>query len=324
MKDLYEPDSVSGYVMDEGGLSGIVAEGRIPYPRVSTLEKYVDLMSDTGFKLVFGVESNKSILLEFLNALIPEHEILDLEYLDKEKHGEQSEDRGCVFDVYCRTDLGVRIIVEVQKRSHDWYVERTLYYSTFPLREQVHSGGPDYSMCPVYVISILQGSLRGVRTGPSVCSRFRLYDDSGVVLLTDKYNLIFIELGKFTKCVEELDGSVLDGFYFCLKNMSNLLDRPVSLQQMIFSRLFEAARVARMTTIEHHKYSKDMITKRDIYCIAQTERRIGREEGREMGREEGIASGIAKVIRAMKEQGLPVELIAGVSGWTEAQVRDLT
>ncbi len=292
MEDSDRHDISSGYVLPETCPSGVLEEGRIRYPRGSTVAKYVDLLSDTGFKLVFGVESNKCILIEFLNALIPEHTILDLEYLDKEKHG-------------------ARIIVEVQKRSHDRYVERTLYYSTYPVREQVLSGSPDYSICPVYVISILQGFLRGVDTGTSVRSRFRLYDDSAGVLLTDKYNLIFIELGKFAKGLDDLDGSVLDGFYYCLKNMSNLLDRPVSLQQIIFSRLFDAARVARMTKSEHHKYNRNMITKRDIYCIAQTERRIGREEG------------IAEVVRAMKEQGLSVELIAGVSGWTEAQIRDV-
>ncbi len=323
MEDSDRHDISSGYVLPETCPSGVLEEGRIRYPRGSTVAKYVDLLSDTGFKLVFGVESNKCILIEFLNALIPEHTILDLEYLDKEKHGDLFDERVCVFDVYCRTDSGARIIVEVQKRSHDRYVERTLYYSTYPVREQVLSGSPDYSICPVYVISILQGFLRGVDTGTSVRSRFRLYDDSAGVLLTDKYNLIFIELGKFAKGLDDLDGSVLDGFYYCLKNMSNLLDRPVSLQQIIFSRLFDAARVARMTKSEHHKYNRNMITKRDIYCIAQTERRIGREEGLEEGLEEGMASGIAKIVRAMKEHGLPVELIAGISGLTETQIHDM-
>lgn len=307
------------YVIQDFPASEKLMDGRILYPSDGAVCRYVDLMSDTGFKLVFGTEANKDILIDFLNEVIPEHCIKDLEYMDKEKHGDSRDERGCVFDVYCRTDSGVRIIVEVQKRSHDWYVERTLYYSTFPVREQMDVGEPEYRMCPVYVISILQGVLGGINCGDGVLSRFRLYEENNHTLLTDKYNLVFIELGKFRKRLNELDGSIFDGFCYSLRNMANLMERPVELQQAVFSRLFEAARIAKMDKIKHFRYKKTMITERDIHCIALTERRIGLEKGME----QGVEDGIAKVVKAMKKHGMPMDVIAAVSGWTEEKIRGI-
>ena len=45
--------------------------------------KYADLLDDV-FKLVFGRESTKDVMIEFLNQVIPDRKIVDLEFIDKE------------------------------------------------------------------------------------------------------------------------------------------------------------------------------------------------------------------------------------------------
>lgn len=66
---------------------------------------------------------------------------------------------------------------------------------------------------------------------------------------------------------------------------------------------------------KHFRYRKTMTTERDIHCIALTERRIGLEKGME--------DGIAMVVGAMKKHGMPIDVIAAVSGWTEEKIRGI-
>ena len=40
--------------------------------------RYIDPMVDWSFKLLFGSEENKDILIEFLKVIFPEHEIEDI------------------------------------------------------------------------------------------------------------------------------------------------------------------------------------------------------------------------------------------------------
>ena len=75
--------------------------------------KYADLMNDEVFKLVFGQESSKEVMIEFHNQVITDRQITDLEYFDKEMHPSEPGNKGSIFDMCCRTNDGSRIIVEV-------------------------------------------------------------------------------------------------------------------------------------------------------------------------------------------------------------------
>ena len=121
--------------------------------------KYADLLDDDVFKLVFGRESSKDVMIEFLNQVIDDRTIVDLDFMDKEMKSEDRKKKDSTYDMFCRTDDGSRIIVEVQRRKQPFYPERTLYYSTFQIQHQVESGAENYDFLPVYVINILNFNL---------------------------------------------------------------------------------------------------------------------------------------------------------------------
>ena len=98
--------------------------------------RYIDPLTDWGFKRLFGSEMNKEILLGFLQDLFPEKDIRDISYLGNENAGATSGDRKAVFDVSCRTEKGEEFIVEMQKAPQEYFRDRALYYSTFPLQRQ--------------------------------------------------------------------------------------------------------------------------------------------------------------------------------------------
>ena len=101
------------------------------------ITRYINLLTDFGFKRIFGEEANKDLLIDFLNAVLNiEGGIKKLEYGNPEKQGRVKKDRKAVYDLYCTTGKGERIIVEMQKVPQTHYGDRSLYYASFPIQEQ--------------------------------------------------------------------------------------------------------------------------------------------------------------------------------------------
>ena len=122
-------------------------------------DKYVNPYTDFGFKLLFGTAMNKELLISFLNALLFKEEVIkDVTYLNAEHLGTQEYDRRAVFDVYCENEKGEKFLVEMQRGEQQFFKDRSVFYSTFPIREQAKRGEWDYELKAVYVVGILNFS----------------------------------------------------------------------------------------------------------------------------------------------------------------------
>ena len=78
-------------------------------------QKYAELLCDFMFKRLFGSESNKDVLIDFLNMILQDHEIVDVDFIPTEHLGLTKEDRKAVFDISCTCQNGETLIIEVQK-----------------------------------------------------------------------------------------------------------------------------------------------------------------------------------------------------------------
>ena len=265
--------------------------------------RYADLLDDEVFKLVFGRESTKDVMIEFLNQVIPDRRITDLEFIDKEMHPVERDAKGSVYDMFCRTDDGSRIIVEVQRRKQPFYPERALYYSTFQIQRQVEAGAEAYDFLPVYVVNILDFCMVGDLDDGKVKTVYRLYEENSHVLLSDRVTFIFIELPKFKKSINELDGNVLEGVYFCFKNMAALEERPKVLSHQIFTKIFEVSELYNMDEYTRDKVLHNMTTERDLRNQMAYARKVAVEEGLAEGRAEGLAEGRAEGLAEGQAEG---------------------
>ena len=96
-------------------------------------DKYISLLTDFGFKRVFGTEPNKDLLIDFLNTLLPpHHQIKDLSFKNNENLGSMPIDRKAIFDIYCQAQNGERFIVEIQKAKQNF--SRTEAFIIQPFR----------------------------------------------------------------------------------------------------------------------------------------------------------------------------------------------
>lgn len=287
--------------------------------------RYADLLVDDVFKLVFGREASKDVMIEFLNLVIDDRTIVDLDFMDKEMKTMDRERKNSTYDMFCRTDDGSRIIVEVQRRKQPFYPERTLYYSTFQIQNQVDAGAENYDFLPVYVINILNFNLDVNRGNSEVRTFYRLYERDNHNALTDRLTFIFIELKKFNKKLDELDGNVLDGIYYCMKHLPSLDERPEELGHNIFTRIFEVSELLNMDSVTRLKVIEKMTTERDLRNQMAWARKEaieeGLAEGREKGRVEGRAEGRAEVIRCLYAGGLSVEEISRLVGISLEEIK---
>ena len=282
-------------------------------------ERYINPYTDFGFKKLFGTELNKELLISFLNALLQgEQTVKDVTYLNTEHLGTQEIDRRAVFDVYCEGENGEKFLVEMQRGEQQFFKDRSLFYTTFPIREQASKGkGWDYELKSVYTVGILNFTFDN-SSDEYYHHEVKLVDIRTKEVFYDKLTLIYLEMPKFNKEEKELE-TMFDKWMFVLRNLGNLMERPVALQERVFNRLFEAAEIARFNRKELVEYEDSLKAFRDWYSVMKTTLNKGREEGRAEGRiEEKIA-----IARQMKANSLPAEVIAQCTGLSLEEINEL-
>ncbi|WP_455667332.1 Rpn family recombination-promoting nuclease/putative transposase [Phocaeicola sp.] len=284
-------------------------------------ERYINPYTDFGFKVIFGTPMNKELLISFLNSLLHgEQVITDLTYLNAEHLGIAGIDRKAVFDVYCENDKGEKFIVEMQKASQKFFKDRSVFYSTFPIREQARRGDWNFELKSVYTIGILNFIFDEDQSDENYYHHeVKLMDVRRKEVFYDKLTFIYLEMPKFHKTEDELV-TMFDKWMFVLRNLSSLMERPVALQERVFNRLFEAAEIARFTPQKRGEYEESLKIYRDLNNVIDTAEWKGEQKGLEKGLEKGRAEGIAAVARNLKSMNLPVEEIIKATGLSAEEI----
>ncbi|HWK57406.1 MAG TPA: Rpn family recombination-promoting nuclease/putative transposase [Parapedobacter sp.] len=121
--------------------------------------RFIDPLTDWGFRYLFGQEPNKEILKAFLNDLFQgEKHIVDLEYAPNEHDGDDDKDKRVVFDLHCRGDNGEYFIIEMQRIRQDFFKDRALFYISRLIQRLLKKGkeSNNYELPEVYFIGILE------------------------------------------------------------------------------------------------------------------------------------------------------------------------
>ena len=281
-------------------------------------EKYINPLTDFGFKKLFGTEPNKDLLIDFLNQILPKkHNISELQYSRNEQFGQNDLDRKAIFDLYCVGKNGERFIVEVQKAKQNYFKDRSIYYASFPIQEQAKKGQWDYKLEPVYTVGILDFIFDEHKNDKNLLHIIELKDQNCNVFY-DKLKFIYIELPKFTKSEDELNNQ-FDKWLYVFKHLSELQKRPQKLQDRIFEKLFEAAEIAKFTADERDAYEESLKYYRDIKNVVDT----SRQEGIIEGIEQGTKSKSIEIAKQMKKDGLSIKKIILYTGLSQQEIEKI-
>ena len=272
-------------------------------------ERYISLLTDFGFKRIFGTAMNKDLLICFLNSLFDGKQVVkDVSYLNPEHVGDVYTDRKAIFDVYCEGENGEKFIVEMQNAYQTYFKDRSLFYSTFPIREQAALLNFDMN----------EEALEKEKIRHSV----QLCDTATHKVFYDKLEFIYVEIAKFNKSLEELE-TLYDKWLYALKNLYKLTQRPKELCDKVFDRLFEEAEIAKFTPQELREYEASKIAYRDIKNSVDTAKREGIAEGMEKGMKKGMEKKSLEIAKKMLTKGMDEATVMEITGLSAELIQQL-
>jgi len=303
--------------------------------------KYICPFSDFGFKKIFGEEASKPLLMDFLNALLPiQAPIKELSFRNNEQLGRTIADRHVVYDLFCENELGEKFIVEMQKEKQDFFKERTIYYSTFPISEQAAKGPWNFDLKAVFCIGILDFKFDDYKTESERNEVIHLIQlkDQHCKVFYEKLTYIYLEIPNFNKKEEELE-TRLDKWLYFIKHLEDFQTIPRIFEgEVVFEKAFEKAAFARMDHSEWMSYEWSLKGFRDSINVVDSAENRGRRKGwmegniegkievrleGEMEEAKGRIETRFQLAKTLKTNGIPINTISMSTGIAAEELQDL-
>jgi predicted transposase/invertase (TIGR01784 family) len=298
------------------------------------MSRYLNPYTDFGFKKLFGEEANKDLLTDFLNQLLPDkHQIAELHFKNPENLPDSPLERKAIFDIYCKSVTGEDFIVEMQKAKLNFFKDRALFYSTFPIRDQSKKGEWDFKLNAIYYVAILDFIYDENKEKQKMFRDVSLKDQDGD-LFYDKLHLKFLQMPLFNKQKHELENRSDKWLYF-LKNLDSFDHIPTILKEPIFEKAFNTLEEANLTKEQLEQYQKSLLTYWELKGVVDTAHddgeKIGFEKGIIKGEQIGLEKGKAEgkfeekleVAHKLKQEGFPIEMIEKITGLSVKEIKQL-
>jgi predicted transposase/invertase (TIGR01784 family) len=236
---------------------------------------YMNILSDFGFKKVF---SDKELLIHFLNDILPDAKIKDIQY--RQNEAVEWENRKAVFDLLCQNEDNEYFLVEVQNARQLFFSDRALFYASCIIRNQAPQGNWNYELKAVYIISLLNFVLAEFEKTKEkqIFEYVSLMNERTKKRFSDKLRFVYVQLKNFNKAIEELDSNVDYWLYF-LKNLQILEKKPLEVQGRIFERLFHIAQINKLNKEEMKTYNKSILEYNDVMSAVQYAEQCGEKRG---------------------------------------------
>ena len=284
--------------------------------------KYINPFTDFGFKKIFGEEASKPLLMDFLNTLLPENsQIKELSFKNTEHLGQTILDRKSLFDIYCEAANGDKFIVELQKAKQNYFKDRTVYYSTFPIREQAEKGEWNYQLKAVFCIGILDFTFDDYENEPynkEVVHTIKLKNQHGKTFY-EKLTYVYLEMPNFHNSESELE-TRLDKWLYFIKNLEDFESIPnIFENEIIFEQAFEKAELANLNLAEWEDYEVNLKDWRDRKGQIET----AFDDGKLEGKLEGIFEQKIEIAKSLFNLGISIEIISKSTGLSLTEIEKL-
>ncbi|WP_448530288.1 Rpn family recombination-promoting nuclease/putative transposase [Raineya sp.] len=278
------------------------------------MTKFINPYTDFGFKKLFGEEANKDLLIDFLNQLLPpHHQIADLHFRNSESLADLPAERRAIFDIHCKSVTGERFIVEMQKAKIKFFKDRSLFYVTFPIRDQAQQGDWNFRLEPIYFVAILDFEYDENEEKRKFRRDVALKDQDGD-LFFDKLHFKFLQMPFFQKKEHELE-TKFDKWCYFLKNLENFDHIPSILNEPIFQKAFDVASIASLTPEQREKYEESLISYRDLKSAIET--------AVETAVEAALENKTLEIAKIMLKNNEPDDKILKYTGLTSIQLQEI-
>ena len=260
-----------------------IANAPFPMPNVFCPEitmMFINPKTDFAFKKIFGSEQSKNILISFLNAILYEGqpviedlEILITRYMVPKIRGIKDS----YLDVNAKITGDKTVIIEMQVLNVENFEKRILYNAAKSYSVQLQLGETYSLLNPVIALTITDFKM--FSQFDKVISRFVLKErDYLVDYLSNDIELVFVELPKFTKKLDELE-TITEKWIYFLKSAKELQTVPEVMGNVPeIQQAFEIANRTNLSPEELEDLEKREIFIQDMQGVVTKARREGREE----------------------------------------------
>ena len=243
--------------------------------------KFINPKTDYAFKKIFGSDQSQDILISFLNAIVYQGEtfITSLEIIDPYAPGRISGLKTTYFDVKAQLNNGENVLIEMQAFNVPAFGKRILYNTAKMYVNQLKLGEVYPELRAAIGVAVTDFIMFNEHN--KVISQFTLKEDElQVNYQHSPLKLVFVELPKFNKTLEELT-TITDKWLYFLRKAPDLEVVPESM--LIVPEIEKAFAIADRVNLSLEEV--DDLEKRE-----QFEReRIGAIE---LGKAQGLAEGI--------------------------------
>lgn len=276
------------------------------------MAKYIDLRCDFGFKYCM---SDPVIMMSFLNAILDGdvETITDVSFENVEYPGENSDQRGVVFDLHCTTQSGDSILIEMQNSCQKFFKTRANYYVYKLLDSKIDKGlvwkdmKEDISrIIGIFIMGETMSGIKKVITRTGECDL-----DSGE-LFWDRHRKYFVNLQKFK----------FDGGNITLKNIWLYSFKNLGDMENIDPSVYEKADEGLKRLIERAKVGA--LSKKDYAAYEASLKKLADEiDMEEHGFERGLEQGFSLAIQKMHKGGMAISEISKVLNINEEEITQI-
>ena len=294
-------------------------------------DKYVRF--DWAAKRMLRNKANFGVLEGLITVLLNEEVHIE-EILESEGNQDAFDDKFNRVDVKAKNSKGDIIIVEIQLTRELYYLERILYGVAKSITEHIQLGDKYDKVKKVYSISILYFDLgkgadylyhgrttfKGVHTGDTL--QITTKEKDVIEMKTPEQifpEYFLIRVNEFNKVATTPLEEWLD--YLRSGHIKDDTTAP-GLQEA--RRQLQYMQMPREEQISYDRHLDAIMIQNDVISTAQKEGRAeGRAEARAEGRAEGRAEEKIANARALKANGVPMEIIVRSLGLSDEQVAEL-
>lgn len=282
--------------------------------------RFINPKIEFAFKKIFASNESKPILISFLNAMIygGNPTITDLEIIDPYLASRVQYLKDSYLDVKARLAGGATVIIEMQVLNVESFAKRVVYNAAKTYSTQLIRGEGYFKLKPVIALTITDFEM--FENDREVISHFvfkeknRLFD-----YVNPEIELIFIELPKFNKQLDELE-TLTDKWVYFMKNAPSLEVVPSTMETV--SEIQQAFAIANETNLNPEELAD--LEARERYILDRPGIwRKGIQEGLAQGIEQGMQQGMREKALEIARQLLNVLDDRTISQTTGLSVEDI-
>jgi predicted transposase/invertase (TIGR01784 family) len=275
---------------------------------------FINPKTDFAFKKIFGSKHSTDILVSFLNAILYQGKsaIAALEILDPYQAPRIKGIKDSILDVKATLADGKTVIIEMQVLNVLGFEKRVLYNAAKAFSIQL-GVGEDYTLLnPVIALTITDFEM--FPNSPKVISAYALKEKEELTTYSQDIELVFVELPKFKKPLEELE-TLSDKWIYFLRHANQLQSIPPSMgAEPAIGHAFQVAKQSKLTRKE-----LEILEKREMFLHDSRNAVLYAEE---KGREAGEKMAKREIARQLLDV-LDMETISAKTGLSLAEIQDL-